>query len=395
MAVLRDVGFGRVRVAAAVCAALCLSAAPLFAQGGERVCSVKGIMGSVKVFSARDKNADAGVVGTWADARLNMPLRESDMVATLAESEVRLEMPDGSAVRLKENTVLELAALKAGGGTTNVKLKLVDGKLVTNVKKITDGKSTFEFETPTALAAVRGTSVEVESRKNHGTTIKTFDGKIEAGAAKSKNRAAVDDYRMVEVPASGRAENVRAVPSVYRPKTTKLLSEEDAAALTGFTRVILTYAELEEVKAMLELDGIPCGIGAGESDDEMTARTVSSDAARTELAKGIDTRVERLSEQYTQNVSGEAKKIWEEGVRQFTDVSVRGTSVHTTITQYNIKSNKYRVYSLMVMDPKRFKNTFLSATARQEEFELRVKKDELMSKMDDAIKAYDTKYHDR
>ena len=397
MAILRDVTFwASVRLAAvAGCMVLCFAAASPFAQGGGRVCSVKGIMGSVKVLSAKDKNADADDASTWADARLNMALYENDRVATLAESEVRLETPDGSAVRLKENTVLELAALTVKGGVTNTKLKLIDGKLVTNVKKITDGKSTFQFETPTTLAAVRGTSVEVESRKNRGTTIKTFDGTIEAGAAKSKNRAEVGNYRMVEVPADDYAENVRAVPSNYRPKTTKLLSEEDAAALTGFTRVILTFAELEEIQAQFERDGIPSGIGVAEASDEMTARTVSSDAARTELAKGIDTRVERLSEQYSQNVSGEAKRIWEEGVRQFTDVSVRGTSVHTTITQSSISRNRYKVYSLMVMDPRRFKNTFLSSTARQEEFELRVKKDELMSKMDDAIKAYDTKYHDR
>jgi len=394
-AVLRDVVF-RIRTMAVAVSMTLFCAVTLFAQdGGERVCKVSGIMGSVKVFSAKDKSADVDNVSTWADARLNMTLRELDRVATLAESEVRLETPDGSAVRLKENTVLELAALKVGGGSTNTKLKLIDGKLVTNVKKITDGKSTFQFETPTTLAAVRGTSVEVESRKNHGTTVKTFDGTIEAGAAKSKNRAEVGHYRMVEVPTDGYAENVRQVPSVYKPKTTKLLSEEETADLTGFTRIILTYAELEEIKAQFEKDGIPCGIGSGESDDEMTARKVSSDAARTELAKGIDTRVERLSESYAQNIDGQAKTIWEEGVRQFTDVSVRGTSVHTTITQYSVKIGRYKVYSLMVMDPRRFKDTFIAATARQEEFELRVKKDELMSKMDAAIKAYDTKYHDR
>jgi len=376
---------------AVTCILFCTTA--LFAQ--ESVCKVSGIMGKVKVLSAKDKNANADDASTWPDARLNMTLREKDVIATLAESEVRLETPDGSTVRLKENTVLELATLAVSGGSTNTKLKLIDGKLVTNVKKIAGGKSAFEFETPTTLAAIRGTSVEVESRKKHGTTVKTFDGTIEAGAVKSQNRSNVGNYQMVEVPADNYAENVRAVPSVYRPKTTKLLSEEETAAITGFTRIILTYAELEEIKAQFEQDGIPCGIGSGESDDEMTARKVSSDAARTELAKGIDTRVERLSESYAQNISGQAKTIWEEGIRQFTDVSVRGTSVHTTITQYSVQRNKYRVYSLMVMDPKRFKNTFAAATARQEEFELRVKKDELMSKMDSAIKAYDTKYHDR
>jgi hypothetical protein len=368
-------------------------AVPLSAQdGGSRACSVAGIMGSVKVLSARDKKANPDDVGTWPDARLNMALREKDMVATLAESEARLEMADGSTIRLRENTVLELATLKAG---KNAKLGLIDGSLVTNVKKMMDGKAKFEFETPTALASIRGTDVEIDSRKDRGTTIKTFDGKLEAGAKGSKNRAVVGDYNMVEISARGHADNVRAVPSNYKPKTTKLLSEESTAALTGFTRVILTYGELEEIKAQFDRDGIASGIGVAEASDEMVARTASSDAARTELAKALDTRVQRLSESYTQNAGGQAKKIWEEGVRQFTDVSVRGSSVHTTITQYNAITNKYKIYSLIVMNPARFKNAFSAETARHKEFELRVKKDEMMSKMDEAIKAYDTKYHDR
>jgi len=392
MAFLRSVTFR----AAAVAVSALFFGSTLYAQdSGERVCSVKGIMGSVKVLTAKDKKADANNAATWPDARLNMPLREKDRIATLAESEVRLETPDGSAVRLKENTVLELATLKAAGGVTNTKLNLVDGALVTNVKKITDNKSTFEIETRTSLAAVRGTSVEVESRKNAGATIKTFNGKVEAGAVNSQKRAPVGNYEMVEVPTDGHAANVRAVPSFYRPKTTKLLSEEETSALTGFTRVILTYAELEEIKSQFDRDGIACGIGIGESDDEMTARKVSSDAARTELATAIDTRVQRISESYAQNVGGEAKKIWEEGVRQFTDVSVRGTYVHTTVTQRNVATNRFKVYSLMVMDPRRFKETFTAAASQQEEFKLRVKKSELMSKMDAAINAYDTKYHDR
>jgi len=393
MAILRAVSLKRIAAAAA---GVLLCASPLFSQaGGERAGTVNGIMGNVKVLSARDRNANPDDVKTWADARLNMQLREKDVIATLAESEVRIEMPDGSAVRLRENTVLEVATLKTSGSAVNTRVRLIDGSFVTNVKKVTDGRSRFEFETPTAVAAIRGTSVEVTSRKNHGTAIKTFDGSIEAGAAKSKRRSVVGNYQMVEVGSPQHAAGVRAIPSHYRPKSTKLLNEEDMANLTGFRRVILTYGELEEIKAQLEKDGIPCGIGMGESSDEMTARTMSSDAARTELAKGIDTRVQRLSESYAQNIDGQAKRIWEEGTRQITDVSVRGSSVHTTITQYNKTNNQYRVYSLMIMDPERFKNAFASMTARDEELELRVKKDELMSRMDASIKAYNTRYHDR
>jgi len=175
-----------------------------------------------------------------------------------------------------------------------------------------------------------------------------------------------------------------------------LLSEEDAAALTGFKRVILTMSELEEVRGRLEGDGIACGVGVGEANDEMTARKVSSDAARTELAKSMGTQVQRISESYAQNVGGEAKKIWEEGVRQITNVSVRGSSVHTTLTQFNADTKVFKVYSLMIMQPWRTKGLFANVVdSMGEEAELRVKKNEMMDKMDVAIQAYNTRYHDR
>jgi hypothetical protein len=371
---------------------VCAGFAAVFAEGGSG-CAVKGVMGTVKVFGARSK-ADRGKVDTWPDARLNMALREGDWIATLAESEARIETPNGSEVRLKENTVAEVAKLSGGTGTTKINVK--DGSVVANVKKMISDKGAFELETPTSLAAIRGTTVELDSRKDAGTTVKTFDGTVQVAPAKSKNYTPVGNYEMTEVAPGQKDAKARTVPGFYKQKTTKLLSEEDAAALTGFKRVILTMAELEEVKNKLEGDGIACGVGVGEASDEMTARTTSSDAARTELAKSMDTHVQRISESYAQNVSGEAKKIWEEGVRQITDVSVRGSSVHTTITQFNADKKVFKVYSLMIMQPWRTKGLFANIMDKAgEEAELRVKKDELMDKMDGAIRAYNTRYHDR
>ncbi|GBU23401.1 hypothetical protein R83H12_00011 [Fibrobacteria bacterium R8-3-H12] len=50
----------------------------------------------------------------------------------------------------------------------------------------------------------------------------------------------------------------------------------------------------------MESKFIHCGIGMGESSDE----------ARTDMAKTLNTFVERLSEAYAQNVGNEAKKKW-------------------------------------------------------------------------------------
>jgi PII-like signaling protein len=172
----------------------------------------------------------------------------------------------------------------------------------------------------------------------------------------------------------------------------KKVSATQVAASGGFETVTTPASELEELKRDLESKNMPCGIGIGESSDEMVARNVSSDEARTEVAKSVDVHVQRLSESYAQNVGNEAKKIWEEAVRQITDQHIKGAKVFKTIVQYNKESNHYKIYSLIVLDPSLFKAAITEALAKDEELEMRVKKDEMMSKLDANIAEYESKY---
>jgi len=169
-------------------------------------------------------------------------------------------------------------------------------------------------------------------------------------------------------------------------------SATQVAASGGFETVSTPANELEDMKRDLEDKGIPCGIGIGESTDEMVARNVATDEARTEVAKAVDVHVQRLSESYAQNVGNEAKKIWEEAVRQITDQHIKGARVFKTLTQYNKENNHYKMYTLIVLDPKIFKEAITAAAAKDEEFELRVKKDDMMAKLDANIADYEAKY---
>jgi hypothetical protein len=177
-----------------------------------------------------------------------------------------------------------------------------------------------------------------------------------------------------------------------KTKQTKEQREATTAAARGYETVTTPASELEAIKRQLEDNNIPCGIGIGQSTDEQVARNIASDEARTEVAKSLDVQVQRLSESYAQNVDNEAKKIWEEGVRQLTNQHIRGSHTIKEIPQYNAKTNSYQIYTLMAMDPRRFKDALAEATARDEEFEMRVKKDDMMKKMDANIAEYDAKY---
>jgi hypothetical protein len=169
-------------------------------------------------------------------------------------------------------------------------------------------------------------------------------------------------------------------------------SKAQQAASGGFETVTTPATELEEMKRDMESKYIPCGIGMGESTDEMVARNISGDEARSDMAKTINTFVERLSESYAQNVSGEAKKIWEEGVRQSTHQELNGATSYKSIVQFNKENGRYKIYSIYVMNPDLLKKAVQSATSSQEELELRVKKDDMMKKLDEGTAAYQEKY---
>jgi len=172
---------------------------------------------------------------------------------------------------------------------------------------------------------------------------------------------------------------------------TSCASKAQQAASGGFETVKTPTDELEEIKKDMESNFIPCGLGIGESTDEMVAMNVSGDEARTNMAKTLDNFVERLSSQYAQNVSNEAKKLWEEGVRNSTHQELNGATSYKTITQFNKDNGHYKIYSLYVMSPDLLKKA-VQAASSGEELELRVKKDDMMRKLDEGTAAYHAKY---
>jgi hypothetical protein len=132
--------------------------------------SIQSIIGSVKIRK--------GSSVSWKDAKPQMPIREKDAVRTFVESQAEIVLGDGSVLRMDENTTMELPTLsKQGGGVQTTKVAILSGTLLSNVKKLVNTGSKFEFETPTATASIRGTKVgfEVSGEK---TAIKVFEGEV-------------------------------------------------------------------------------------------------------------------------------------------------------------------------------------------------------------------------
>jgi hypothetical protein len=127
----------------ALVALFCLFALNIFAEDAK----VKFVIGEVAV----KKTAGAG---DWKKLSLGGVLQEGDMIRTSRQSRCEIELGDGSATKLLENSTLELRNLpKAGNPATELHAGL--GKFYFKLKKM--ATPSFRISTPTSVAAVRGT----------------------------------------------------------------------------------------------------------------------------------------------------------------------------------------------------------------------------------------------
>jgi len=145
-----------------------------------RIAKINNLSGKVEVQRANLKE--------WIPAKLNMSLYVSDKVRTGKKSMVEIILDDGSFIRLRENSVIEIRVLdedKKSGGKKSI-FRLPVGKLFSKVQKLKTPDSCFEVHTPAAVAGVRGTEFSVFASPELFTRISVFTGRVEVQAIREE-----------------------------------------------------------------------------------------------------------------------------------------------------------------------------------------------------------------
>jgi hypothetical protein len=156
--------------------------------------SIKSMVGNVEVSST---------AGKWRPARVGMMVKMGWDVRTYIESGADIEFETGTVLRVGENSVVTLSKmiLDKRADVTSSTIKVATGKVWANVKKLTNTKSSFEFETPTAVASIRGTRLGIAVDRS-GTQIDVYEGLVmvrpRGGAGKevavsTRNRAVIGE----------------------------------------------------------------------------------------------------------------------------------------------------------------------------------------------------------
>jgi FecR protein len=112
-------------------------------------------------------------------AELDMVLWPGDTVETGKDAQAEVTFDDSSTINLDPETrygITELAKDSASGQRT-VRTNLMSGELKAQIAKLAQN-STFEIESPTSVAAVRGTEFIVACRPGQATEVTVLVGKV-------------------------------------------------------------------------------------------------------------------------------------------------------------------------------------------------------------------------
>src|SRR5450631_1156400 len=111
----------------------------------------------------------------WVPARSRDDLSGGAFVRTGPASKMALVFADETQVRLNQNSLLQVKSVAgSGGATTTLRLEL--GRAWSQAKRVPDG---LQLESPSATAAIRGTSWELEVDAAGTTTLAVLTGSVE------------------------------------------------------------------------------------------------------------------------------------------------------------------------------------------------------------------------
>jgi len=141
---------------------------------------VKFLIGKVQVQSKQKTK--------WRTLRLRQKVYSGDRIKTFLSSRVELNMPDGSVIKVNQNSIFEVKTIKtkAHDNEDKMSFSLFGGSLWAQFKKLVSTRQTREIESPSAVVAIRGTILDMKVDQNEATRVRVFEGRV---AVRSKTRA--------------------------------------------------------------------------------------------------------------------------------------------------------------------------------------------------------------
>ncbi len=143
-----------------------------------------------------------GGIGEFKRAMPRMSIQEKDIVKTLAKSRCEITLVGGGKLRIGENSELEITEANVKPMEKNFGATLKKGDAWVAAKAAFGEKKNVAVRTPTAVAAIRGTTYRAKAG-NDESSVLVYDGKVDVNAASNVSEAREEQRRQGFQPQGG------------------------------------------------------------------------------------------------------------------------------------------------------------------------------------------------
>ena len=143
-----------------------------------------------------------GGIGEFKRAMPRMSIQEKDVVKTLAKSRCEITLVGGGKLRIGENSELEITEANVKPMEKNFGATLKRGDAWVAAKAAFGEKKNVAVRTPTAVAAIRGTTYRAKAG-NDESSVLVYDGKVDVNAASNVSEARDQQRRQGFQPQGG------------------------------------------------------------------------------------------------------------------------------------------------------------------------------------------------
>jgi uncharacterized protein YfaP (DUF2135 family) len=162
-----------------------------FAQGSNA--TFKFVIGDVQRLTSGQVN--------WQKASVRGKVFKGDRIKTALNSRVEIEMPDGSVIKVDQNTLFDVKEIKTqeNEGADEMSFSLWVGDIWAQFKKVVNTRQKRTIESPSAVVAIRGTTLEINVHQDQTTTVSVEEGTVGVTSKEAEGEVVVSDNQRTVV----------------------------------------------------------------------------------------------------------------------------------------------------------------------------------------------------
>jgi len=150
-------------------------------------------------FIKGDAQIQEGTKGKWVPLRLNDKVKQKSFIKTGEDSALEITFEDGSTFFLRQNTELGVTTVQKKVTSHMIRdMSVQSGRVLTRVREATGAGSRLKIQTPSSVAAVRGTEFRTAVDQEKKSFTEVLNGMVAVDAMQKKVSLQKEEGTMVK-----------------------------------------------------------------------------------------------------------------------------------------------------------------------------------------------------